>query len=191
MPRLFAALFFMDADVLQLCNLRTSVDSLESSECLLSWMSTNVSLVYRRFVYRITYTILLSYPSIHWSILILLSTSQVSGWSLIFHWVLSGNPTCVANEGMESWSVGGIVGDGRGTMGVERKELRNVRNWLVSKSDGPAFRQPKWQQLIVPVMECSWSYGCHGTVHWELRQVWFSMCHDAMMPWSKLVSKLS
>lgn len=107
MPRLFAALFLW---------MQMSCSCATYGPLWIAWKVANACWVgcqqmfhwyiYRRFVYRTTYTILLSYPSMRWSILILLSTSQVSGWSLIFHWVLSGNPTCVANEGMESWSVG-------------------------------------------------------------------------------------
>ena len=120
--------FFMDADVLQLCNLRTSVDSLESSECLLSWMSTNVSLVYLPAICVSNnlhhLTILSFYALIHID-----PTFHQPSIGLIIDFSLGPvRQSDVCRERRDGKLVRGIVGDGLGTMGVERKELRNVRN---------------------------------------------------------------
>ena len=87
--------------------------------------------IYRRFVYRITYTILLYltilsfYPLIHID-----PTFHQPSIGLIIDF--SPGPvrqSDVCREGRDGKLVRGIVGDGLGsTMGVERKELRNVRN---------------------------------------------------------------
>lgn len=191
MPRFFAALFFMDAEcpaVVQ--RIGTSVDSLESSECLLSWMSTNVSLVYWPAICVSNnlhhLTILSFYPLIHID-----PTFHQPSIGLIMDFSLGPvrqSDVCRKRRDgkLGPWDLGDGLGWGfERSWSFETFDRNRSMGWLVSKSHGPAFRQPKWQQWIVPVgvlwgavgvmgamvlsignsdirIPCAMTPGCHG-----------------------------
>ena len=179
--------FFMDADVLQLCNLRTSVDSLESSECLLSWMS-NVSLVYLPAICvsnNLHHLTISYYP-------ILLSIDPY--WSYfppakyrVDHWFFTGScPAIRRVSRTKGWKAGpwdcrGWTGQHHGgwtQRASKRSKLTRLKIWWTSVP--PAE--------MAAIDRSCWSYG----VQLELWVPWYCPlgCNSdkygfpcAMMPW--------
>ena len=170
-------------------------------------MSINVSLVYLPAISvsnNLHHLTILSYPILSYPLIHIDPTFHQPSIGLIIDFSLGPvRQSDVCRKRRDGKLVRGIWGMdwapwGLNAVGASKPSIEIDRNWLVSKSHGPAFRQPKWQQWIVPVGVLWGAVGVMGALgalgamvhaigNSDIR-AWCSMCHDARMPWSKFVT---